>query len=88
MLLSVKKKKTLFFCLASGKGIVLCLEKALANAGVAREDVNYINAHAASTQIGDLIEFRALRHCFGNNPVVKKKKMKKKEKKREYWLSF
>ncbi|XWS12187.1 hypothetical protein CRYUN_Cryun37aG0068300 [Craigia yunnanensis] len=54
-----------------GKGMVLCIEKALSNAGVAREDVNYINAHAASTQIGDLIEFRALIRCFGNNPELR-----------------
>ncbi|KAG8483326.1 hypothetical protein CXB51_022532 [Gossypium anomalum] len=48
-------------------GIVRCIEKALAKAGVAREDVNYINAHAPSTQVGDLIEFAALVRCFGNN---------------------
>ncbi|XVE88587.1 hypothetical protein DITRI_Ditri19aG0081300 [Diplodiscus trichospermus] len=54
-----------------GKGMVLCIEKALASAGVAREDVNYINAHAASTQIGDLREFKALVHCFGNNPQLR-----------------
>ncbi|TYH53340.1 hypothetical protein ES332_D09G093800v1 [Gossypium tomentosum] len=48
-------------------GIVGCIEKALAKAGVAREDVNYINAHAPSTQVGDLIEFAALVRCFGNN---------------------
>ncbi|XP_021293824.1 3-oxoacyl-[acyl-carrier-protein] synthase II, chloroplastic-like [Herrania umbratica] len=55
----------------NGNGMVLCLEKALADAGVAREDVNYINAHAASTQIGDLREFRALFRCFGNNPELR-----------------
>ncbi|XVF74271.1 hypothetical protein PTKIN_Ptkin13bG0096800 [Pterospermum kingtungense] len=37
----------------------------------AREDVNYINAHAASTKIGDLIEITALIRCFGNNPVLR-----------------
>ena len=50
--------------LPSEKGMVLCIEKALANAGVAREDVNYINAHAPSTQIGDLNEFSALIRCL------------------------
>ncbi|XWS18788.1 hypothetical protein CRYUN_Cryun32bG0074900 [Craigia yunnanensis] len=54
-----------------GKGMVLCIEKALANAGVAREDVNYINAHAPSTQIGDLNEYSALIRCFGNNPELR-----------------
>ncbi|XVF25256.1 hypothetical protein REPUB_Repub13aG0197600 [Reevesia pubescens] len=54
-----------------GKGMILCIEKALANAGVAREDVNYINAHATSTQIGDLKELGALIRCFGNNPELR-----------------
>ncbi|GKV09766.1 hypothetical protein SLEP1_g21215 [Rubroshorea leprosula] len=35
-----------------GRGMALHIEKALAQSGVAREDVNYINAHAASTQVG------------------------------------
>ncbi|CAN4087006.1 unnamed protein product [Withania somnifera] len=53
-----------------GKGVVLCIEKALAQYGVKREDVNYINAHAASTPAGDLIEYQAILHCFGENPEV------------------
>ncbi|KAH9713743.1 Beta-ketoacyl-(acyl-carrier-protein) synthase I [Citrus sinensis] len=32
-------------------GMVSCMKKALAQAGVAREDVNYINAHAPSTRL-------------------------------------
>ena len=50
--------------------MILCIEKALAQAGVAREDVNYINAHATSTPSGDLKEFQALIRCFGQNPKV------------------
>lgn len=48
----------------------MCIEKALANSGVAKEDVNYINAYASSTSMGDLNEYRALIHCFGKNPEV------------------
>lgn len=48
----------------------LCIEKALAQAGVSKEDVNYINAHATSTPAGDIKEYNALVHCFGNNPEV------------------
>lgn len=59
------------FYLNSGMGIVSCIEKALAQYGVAREDVNYINAHASSTPVGDLIEYQALMQCFGQNPEVK-----------------
>ena len=53
-----------------GAGIALCIESALAQSGVAREDVNYVNAHATSTQSGDLKEYQALVRCFGNNPEV------------------
>ncbi|XP_077240930.1 3-oxoacyl-[acyl-carrier-protein] synthase II, chloroplastic-like [Tasmannia lanceolata] len=54
-----------------GTGIVLCIEKALSQSGVAREDVNYVNAHATSTQAGDLKEYQALIRCFGQNPELR-----------------
>ncbi|XP_038700749.1 3-oxoacyl-[acyl-carrier-protein] synthase II, chloroplastic-like isoform X3 [Tripterygium wilfordii] len=54
-----------------GVGVILCIEKALAQAGIAREDVNYINAHATSTPAGDLKEYQALLHCFGQNPELR-----------------
>lgn len=54
----------------TGTGVILCIEKALANSGVSREDVNYINAHATSTPAGDLKEYQALIHCFGQNSDV------------------
>ncbi|KAD2806285.1 hypothetical protein E3N88_39662 [Mikania micrantha] len=54
-----------------GTGITLCIEKALAQSGVAREDVNYINAHATSTQSGDLNEYEAIIRCFGDNSELK-----------------
>ncbi|KAK3213344.1 hypothetical protein Dsin_018050 [Dipteronia sinensis] len=54
-----------------GVGVILCIEKALAQSGVSREDVNYINAHATSTPAGDIKEFQALIHCFGQNPELK-----------------
>lgn len=54
-----------------GAGIVLCIEKALAQSGVAREDINYINAHATSTPAGDLKEFEAIMQCIGQNPELK-----------------
>ncbi|KAL8208469.1 hypothetical protein R6Q57_007881 [Mikania cordata] len=50
-----------------GKGIKLCIEKALSQSDVAREDVNYINAHATSTQAGDIKEYQAIVDCFGQN---------------------
>ncbi|KAF9615054.1 hypothetical protein IFM89_021625 [Coptis chinensis] len=54
-----------------GTGVVLCIEKALAQSGVSREDVNYVNAHATSTPAGDLKEYKALIQCFGQNPELK-----------------
>ncbi|KAK4428802.1 3-oxoacyl-[acyl-carrier-protein] synthase II, chloroplastic [Sesamum alatum] len=54
-----------------GTGVILCIEKALAQAGVFKEDVNYINAHATSTPAGDLKEYQALMHCFGQNPELR-----------------
>ena len=38
---------------------------ALADAGVAPEEVDHINAHAASTPAGDVSEARAIHHVFG-----------------------
>ncbi|KAM5579606.1 3-oxoacyl-[acyl-carrier-protein] synthase II, chloroplastic-like [Rosa sericea] len=53
-----------------GAGIALCIENALSQSGVNREDVNYVNAYATSTPT-DLQEYRALIHCFGNNPELR-----------------
>ncbi|KAK8477177.1 hypothetical protein V6N13_057972 [Hibiscus sabdariffa] len=54
-----------------GIGAILCIEKALAQSGVPREDVNYINAHATSTPSGDIKEYQALLHCFGKNSELR-----------------
>jgi 3-oxoacyl-[acyl-carrier-protein] synthase II len=49
-----------------GKGIALCIEKALNDAKVRAEEVSYINAHATSTVLGDMTEIRALQRIFLN----------------------
>ncbi|KAL9242170.1 hypothetical protein vseg_016196 [Gypsophila vaccaria] len=54
-----------------GVGVALCIEKALAEAGLAKEDINYVNAHATSTPMGDLKEYQALVRCFGKNPELR-----------------
>ncbi|KAG5569555.1 hypothetical protein H5410_059321 [Solanum commersonii] len=54
-----------------GAGVILCIEKALAQSGVSREDVNYIYAHGTSTPAGDLKEYQAIVHCFGQNPELR-----------------
>ncbi|PHU25302.1 hypothetical protein BC332_03634 [Capsicum chinense] len=50
--------------------VVLCMEKVLVQSRVKSEDVNYINAHVASTPAGDLNKYQAILHCFGENPEV------------------
>jgi len=50
-----------------GEGVASCMELALSNAGVKPEDVNYVNAHATSTPVGDMCEVNALRKVFGDN---------------------
>ncbi|KAH6557092.1 hypothetical protein KP509_1Z135200 [Ceratopteris richardii] len=56
---------------ADGLGVSSCIEKALEDAGVAAEEVNYINAHATSTQVGDLAEVNALKKVFKDPKQIK-----------------
>jgi 3-oxoacyl-[acyl-carrier-protein] synthase II len=39
----------------------------LRNAGLNREQVDYINAHGTSTPLGDVAETVAVRNCFGEH---------------------
>ncbi len=48
-----------------GMGVALCMEEAMKDAGVAKEQINYINAHATATSVGDLCEIRGIRKVFG-----------------------
>jgi 3-oxoacyl-[acyl-carrier-protein] synthase I len=50
-----------------GAGSRLAMENALKSARVAPGEVDYVNAHATSTLIGDVSEARALRSVFGEN---------------------
>lgn len=47
-----------------GAGVSACIETAIEDAGVAKEDINYINAHATATLAGDLCEVEAIRKVF------------------------
>ena len=52
-----------------GEGSRTAMENALAAARIAPGDVDYVNAHATSTLIGDVSEARALRAVFGEKGV-------------------
>lgn len=50
-----------------GAGAALAITRALRSAGVAPEEVGYVNAHGTSTPAGDLAETRAIRSAFGSH---------------------
>ncbi|KAF8714852.1 hypothetical protein HU200_027386 [Digitaria exilis] len=56
---------------SDGLGVSSCITKSLEDAGVAPEEVNYINAHATSTLAGDLAEVRAIKQVFNNTSEIK-----------------
>lgn len=49
-----------------GSGVARCIQLALQDSGLTREDIDYVNAHATSTPVGDLCEIRALKTVFGD----------------------
>ncbi|MDA0823769.1 MAG: beta-ketoacyl-ACP synthase II [Proteobacteria bacterium] len=49
-----------------GEGAAYCMELALLDAGLNREDVQYINAHGTSTPAGDKAETDAVKRYFGD----------------------
>ncbi len=61
-----------------GEGAVRCMELALRDAGIAKDQIGYINAHGTST-MADAIETRAIKQVFGEQaykiPVSSTKSM-------------
>ncbi|MDX1571034.1 MAG: beta-ketoacyl-ACP synthase II [Xanthomonadales bacterium] len=62
-----------------GAGAAQCMRAALRDAGLNPEEVDYINAHGTSTQVGDRAETDAVKSCFGDHasrlPVSSTKSM-------------
>lgn len=54
----------------SDEGSVIAMTRAMSDAGVAPDDIDYINAHATSTHQGDMFEAMALSRLFGGKHAL------------------
>jgi 3-oxoacyl-[acyl-carrier-protein] synthase II len=63
----------------NGRGAALAMRRALKRSGVSPDDIDYINAHATSTEVGDVAETLAIKTVFGERaysiPVSSTKSM-------------
>ena len=53
-----------------GSGASLSISRAIADAGISTNDIDYINAHATSTPLGDLAECNAVKSIFDIPPPI------------------
>jgi 3-oxoacyl-[acyl-carrier-protein] synthase II len=51
-----------------GLGAFRAMKDALEDAGLNKEEVDYLNVHATSTPVGDLSEIKAVTRLFGDHP--------------------
>ncbi len=50
-----------------GLGAILVMKRALKDAGMNPEDIDYINVHGTSTPVGDISESKAIKEVFGEH---------------------
>jgi 3-oxoacyl-[acyl-carrier-protein] synthase II len=50
-----------------GLGAILVMQRALKDAGLQPEDIDYINVHGTSTPVGDISEAKAIKAVFGEH---------------------
>jgi len=48
-----------------GRGVILAMNRALADSGLSTKDIFHVNAHATSTPAGDVAEAKAIRKVLG-----------------------
>ena len=53
-----------------GEGGYRVMMNAICDAKLNPSDIGYVNAHGTSTPIGDILEARAIRRCFGDRKVA------------------
>jgi 3-oxoacyl-[acyl-carrier-protein] synthase II len=56
-------------CHDEGRGAVAAMRRALEDAGLNPEDVDYVNAHGTSTKVNDAVETLALKRTLGEHAV-------------------
>ena len=50
-----------------GLGAIIVMRRALEEAGMKPEDIDYINTHGTSTHVGDISEVKAIKEVFGDH---------------------
>eukprot|EP00198_Chlamydomonas_reinhardtii_P011862 XP_001701199.1 3-ketoacyl-CoA-synthase [Chlamydomonas reinhardtii] len=56
---------------SDGLGVSTCIELALKDSRIPKEQVNYINCHATSTLVGDIAEVKAIKKVFTDTKHLK-----------------